>query len=50
MSDIHLLIRSIAGTWISSSPLPASKYKKEISIDGTFEIIEFDLVARQRRS
>ena len=37
MSDIHLLIRSIAGTWISSPPLPANKYKKEISIDGTLK-------------
>jgi len=36
MSDIHLLLRSTVGTWITSSPLPVNKYKK-IGFDGTLK-------------
>jgi hypothetical protein len=39
MSDIHLPIRSIVGTRYTSSPLPANKYKKEISIYGTLKAL-----------
>ena len=37
MSDKHLLIRSHVGTWSTSSPRPANKYKKEISMNGTLK-------------